>query len=910
MSSLRNLDEFPLGSDDWPNELSRRRFLKLMGASIALASTTACTRNPLEHIVPYQKQPEEIIPGKPLFYATALTLSGYARGVLVESHEGRPTKIEGNPQHPASLGATDVFMQAELLALYDPERSQAVMHEGQISTWDILLGELTTAAQKWKANAGVGLRLLTRHETSPTLLDQIARLLAKYPAAKWHQHEPLAATVAAALCHFDKAEVILSLGADFLSDLKSARDFAQRRRPNESMNRLYVVESTPTLTGSMADHLLVLKPDELEKFARNLPAPIMADLRAHAGRSVVIAGEFESAAVHAVARQLNESLGNIGATVDYISQPANNARELRELISEIDAGAVDTLVILGGNPAYDAPADFEFAQRLPKIPRTIHLGLYQDETAALCHWHAPEAHTLESWSDARVLDGTGTIVQPMIEPLFAGRSRHELLSALLEEAPRSSYEIVRAFWKSLDETSWRKALHDGVIAGPAITASAATPPPISNQNSAISNSLNLLIRPGSRVLDGRYANNAWLQELPDPFTSIVWDNAALVSPTTASRLKLENGDVVRLKFQGRAVNAPVWILPGQADDCVTVTLGYGRTRAGSVGNGVGFNAYALRTSDAPWGGPGLEIEKTGEHHDLVTTQHHWDMHGREEVRVGALEDFRKNPGAIAKPEEPPPTNDESLYPNVAYTGHAWAMSIDLNTCIGCGVCTIACQAENNIPVVGKEQVAMNREMHWIRIDRYYENKPGLTSPRVLHQPVPCMHCENAPCELVCPVAATVHSSEGLNQMVYNRCIGTRYCSNNCPYKVRRFNFLEYDANQFEQRITRKLMRNPDVTVRTRGVMEKCTYCIQRINSVKIETEKANRAIRDGEITPACAQACPTEAIVFGDLNDANSRVAKLRASPLNYGLLAELHTRPRTTYLAKLRNPNSEMEQR
>ncbi len=877
-----------------------------MGASVALASATACTRNPLEHIVPYQRQPEEIIPGQPLFYATALTLAGYARGVLVETHEGRPTKIEGNPQHPASLGATDVFMQAELLTLYDPERSQAVMHDGQISTWDIFLGELS-------AVRGDGLRILTPHETSPTLLNQIARLLAKYSTAKWHVHEPLASDAPRAQYHFDQADVILSLGSDFLGDLKSAREFTKRRQPNESMNRLYVAESTPTLTGAMADHGLILKPDQLEQFARNLPAAIAADLRAHAGKCLVVAGECESPAIHEAARQLNESLGNVGATVEYLPATQNPAHDLHELVTDINAGAVKTLLILGGNPVYDAPADFDFANLLKKVPRVVHLGLYQNETAALAHWHIPEAHPLESWSDARSRDGTATIMQPMIEPLFAGRSRHEILSALLEEAPSNSYEIVRAFWQSQPtsgnfEADWRKALHDGVVLKPARLRADERPTERPEGGPSPTSPLHLLIRPGSRMLDGRYANNAWLQELPDPFTSIVWDNAALVSPATAQRLGLTNGDVINLKFRGRAQQAPIWISPEQADDCVTITLGYGRTRAGSVGNGVGFNAYTLRTSDTLWGGAGLEIEKTGAHHDLVTTRHHWEMHEREQVRVGTLSDFQKNPGAIAKPEEPPPTDDESLYPKVAYTGHAWAMSIDLNTCIGCGVCTIACQAENNIPVVGKEQVAVNREMHWIRVDRYFASEPGLTSPRVLHQPVPCMHCENAPCELVCPVAATVHSSEGLNQMVYNRCIGTRYCSNNCPYKVRRFNFLEYDANRFEQPVTRKLMRNPDVTVRTRGVMEKCTYCIQRINAVKIESEKANRAIRDGEITPACAQACPAEAIVFGDLNDKGSRAAKLRASPLNYGLLAELNTRPRTTYLAKLRNPNPEMQ--
>ncbi|MDQ6912831.1 MAG: 4Fe-4S dicluster domain-containing protein [Verrucomicrobiota bacterium] len=922
MSSLRHFDEFPLGSDNWPDELSRRRFLKLMGASIALAGVAGCTRQPAERIVPYLRQPEEIVPGKPLFYATALTLAGYARGVLVETHEGRPTKIEGNPQHPASLGASDVFMQAELLALYDPERSQAVLHDGQISTWDRFLGELTTAAEAWKRNGGTGLHLLTRHETSLTFLDQVTRLLAKYPGAKWHQYEPLGTNALPANCHFDKAEVILSLGADFLASgplsLRYAREFAVARRPNDVMNRLYAVESTPTLTGSMADHRIILRPDELEQFARDLqsgagsPAAraIAADLRAHAGRSLVVAGEFESAAVHDAARQLNETLGNVGATVDYIPSPSTVAGDLRELVADIESGAVDTLVIVGGNPVYDAPADFEFAKLLPKVARSMHIGLFHNETAEICRWHAPEAHSLESWSDAFAFDGTPTIMQPMIEPLFGGKSRHELLAALLEEAPSSSYEIVRAFWRDKHggadfEQGWRKALHDGLFS--AAAASAVPAPALAQQlEPARSGGLHLLIRPGARLLDGCYANNAWLQELPDPLTKIVWDNSALVSPPTANRLKLENGDVVNLKFRGRSVRAPIWILPGQVDDCVTVTLGYGRTRAGSVGNGVGFNAYALRVSDALWGGAGLEIEKTGEHHDLVTTQHHWNMEGREEIRVGTLADFKERPLEIAKPAEPPPREEETLYPNVVYQGHAWGMAIDLNSCIGCGVCTIACQAENNIPVVGKEQVAMNRDMHWIRVDRYFDGET--TNPRMLHQPVPCMHCENAPCELVCPVAATVHSSEGLNQMVYNRCIGTRYCSNNCPYKVRRFNFLEYDANRFEQPATRKLMRNPNVSVRSRGVMEKCTYCIQRINAVKIESEKANRAIRDGEIMPACAQACPVEAITFGDLNDANSRVAKLKASPLNYGLLAELNTRPRTTYLAKLRNPNPELE--
>ncbi len=944
--------EFPSAASEWPNDWSRRHFLKLMGASFALAGVTGCTRQPLEKIVPYVRQPEELIPGKPLFFATALTLGGYARGVLVETHEGRPTKIEGNPEHSASLGTSDVFMQAELLTLYDPDRSQAVMNKGQIGTWETFLGEIANAAQKWKADGGAGLRLLTRHETSPTFLDQIRRLLAKYPAAKWHEYEPVGSRNAGARYHIDKAEVILSLDADFLSigpaSLRYAREFATAGRAGANggiMNRLYVVEPTPSLTGAMADHRLPLKPNEIEAFAQSVAdsikaqsirseengkaaAEVAGDLRKHAGKCLVVAGESQSSAIHNLVRELNHSLGNVGATVEY-SPPTAVARDLPELAADINAGAVDTLLIIGGNPVYDAPADLEFSKVLAKVPRTVHIGLYREETAELSQWHIPEAHFLEAWSDARAFDGTTTIMQPMIEPLFAGRSRHEVIACLLEEAPASDYDIVRAFWQAQHpaadfERVWRKSLHDGVIAQ---TARARPPGPpqkvAANPTSNVTTAsfgapsgralppdagatMHLLIRPSAQTYDGRFANNAWLQEFPNPLTKIVWDNAALISSSIAGRMKLENGEVVNLKFRGRSVRAPIWILPGQANDCVTVHLGYGRTQAGSIGSGLGFDAYALRTSDAPWGGAGLEIEKTGDHHDLVTTQHHWNMEGRNQVRVGSLSEFQKQPSAITKTDEPAPPRGDTLYNNVIYNGHAWGMAIDLNTCIGCGACTIACQAENNIPVVGKEQVAAGREMHWIRVDRYYQG--DIADPETFHQPVPCMHCENAPCELVCPVAATVHSEEGLNQMVYNRCIGTRYCSNNCPYKVRRFNFLEYDADRFEAPRVRKLMRNPDVSVRSRGVMEKCTYCVQRINAVKLDAQKANRTIRDGEITPACAQACPAEAIVFGDINDPNSRVAKLKRTPLNYGLLEELNTRPRTTYLAKLRNPNPELE--
>ncbi len=924
--------EFPDGTSEWLDPLSRRSFLKLMSASIALAGVGACTRQPLRPIVPYVRQPEELIAGRPLFFATALTFAGYARGALVETHEGRPTKIEGNPDHPASLGASDIFMQAEILVLYDPDRSQAVIEDGQISTWDSFLGYLNSLSQAWKSNRGAGLGVLTRHETSPTFRDQMERLLSKYPAAVWHEYEPILTNIPSAVYHFDRAEIILSIGADFLSagpaSLIQQRDFAAARRVTgrpQGMNRLYVVESTPSLTGAMADHRIPLGPNEIADLLREIrtgleqngsnPLPaqdkvvsaLVGDLRQSAGKSLVIAGPHEAPAIQEFTRWCNELLGNVNVTVDYLS-PDLRRPDLGELVEEINAGRVETLLIIGGNPVYDAPADLEFAKALAKVPNSIHIDLYANETAEHCRWHIPEAHALESWSDACAFDGTATITQPVIEPLFAGRSRHQLLAAVLEEAPAESYDIVRGFWQKQHPTAdfekiWRKSLHDGIVTGWQVTAQGSSA--VDSHRSApvaSTGGLNLLIRADPHIGDGRFSNNAWLQELPKPLTKLVWDNAALVSPATAERFHLANEDVVELKYRGREVHAPVWILPGQADDCVTVHLGYGRRRAGNIGSGIGFNANELRMSDALWGGPGLQIEKTGRRQTLVTTQHHYSMEDRQLIRTGTVAEYGKDPASITRTDELPPAKSDTLYRNYSYQGLAWGMAIDLNTCIGCSACTIACQAENNIPVVGKEQVAAGREMHWIRVDRYYRGE--VQNPATFHQPVPCMQCEDAPCELVCPVGATVHSEEGLNQMVYNRCVGTRYCSNNCPYKVRRFNFLEYDVNRFEARPPLKLMRNPDVTVRTRGVMEKCTYCVQRINAVKIDAETANRPIRDGEITPACAQACPAEAIVFGNINDPNSRVAKLKASPLNYALLQELNTRPRTTYLAKLTNPN------
>jgi MoCo/4Fe-4S cofactor protein with predicted Tat translocation signal len=916
--------EFPPLASEWPNDVSRRHFLKLMGASFALAGLNGCTRQPLEKIVPYVKQPEELIPGKPLYFATALTLGGYARGVLVESHEGRPTKIEGNPEHPASLGASDVFMQAELLALYDPDRSKAVMNGGEVATWDEFLAMIAGERKKWQESAGTGLRLLTGHITSPTLLDQLAALLKEFPSAKWHAYEPLATTAVSPFYNLAKADVIVSIGDDFLgpgpAQLKYVRDFASRRRAAGSamnFNRLYVAESTPTITGARADHRFALAPSALREFGAAIAggdtssrwsAAVLEDLRKHPGASLILVGDSLPNELRQFARIWNQPL--------QVAEPVvSNAHSIEDLARDLEGGKIEAIVILGGNPAYDAPTDLEFGKKLAAVPLRVRFGLCEDETSALCQWHIPEAHTLETWSDARAFDGTATIMQPLIEPLYGGKSAHELVAALVGGPLTNGYEIVRESWqkrRSSDdfEKFWRKSLHDGVVAQDGIPSrpgpeALVTALAIESRKPILAG-LELLIRPDPHIQDGRFANNAWLQELPKPFTKLTWDNAALISPAMAQRLQLTNEEVVELRYRGRSVRAPVWILPGQSDDCVTVHLGYGRSRAGRAGDGVGFDAYALRPADALWGGPGLEIVKTDERHTLATTQQHQSMEGRDLVRVGTFAEFQLHPAAIAQGGEPPPAPDESLYLPVKYKGHAWGMVIDLGTCIGCNVCTIACQAENNIPVVGKEEVSRGREMHWIRVDNYFEGEPE--HPDLHFQPVPCMHCENAPCELVCPVAATVHSSEGLNEMVYNRCIGTRYCSNNCPYKVRRFNFLEYDRNKFEQAGVLDLLRNPDVTVRTRGVMEKCTYCVQRINRTRIDAENQNRPIRDGEIIPACAQACPAEAITFGDINDLQSRVSKRKASELNYGLLAELNTRPRTTYLAKLRNPNPALE--
>jgi len=944
--------EFPAGADQWQNSVSRRSFLKLMGASLALGGLTACSSYDLEKIVPYVEQPEDVVPGgKPLFFATAMQLRGVAVGLLAESHQGRPTKLEGNPQHPASLGATSAIGQATVLNLYDPDRSQEITQNGSPATWDNFLAALNAQL----SGGGAGLRILTETITSPSLAALLQAVLDKYPQAQWHQYEPLntdnvrrGAMLAFGqdvnpVYDFSQADVILSLDNDFMGAgpgaVRYARDFSDKRRvreQNAAMNRLYVVETTPTVTGGIADHRLALRPSMILSFAQALAAQLgleiaapaelvdvpanwltalAEDLQANAGRSLVVAGDNQPAEVQAIVHAINEALGNVGQTVTYTeplsTDPVDQTESLQTLVDEMNAGQVDTLLIIDANPLYSAPADFNFADALGKVGFTARLGMHVDETSARCQWQIPARHYLESWGDARAFDGTITMEQPLIEPLYSqSKSPYQLFSAMLGQPDVTNYDLVRDYWAGempADfETFWKQARHDGFIAD-----SALSPVSVSVDVAAVKTAIEAVessaggleidFRPDPSVWDGRYANNGWLQELPKPHNKLTWDNAAYISPATAEQLGVTTGDVITLALNGRSVDAPVWIMPGQAKDAISLSLGYGRTQVGQVGNGVGVNAYLLRASDTLWSGAGLSATKTSQTYALATTQNHFLMEDRAPVRTGTLAQFAANPD-FAQYEEHIPSN-LTLMPQYDYTGHAWGMVVDLSVCNGCNACVTACQAENNIPVVGKEQVINGREMQWIRIDTYFDG--NIDAPDAYHQPVMCQHCEQAPCEVVCPVGATNHDHEGLNVMVYNRCIGTRYCSNNCPYKVRRFNFLHFADETTEQF---KMQRNPDVTVRTRGVMEKCTYCVQRISEARIKAKNNNSTIADGEVVTACQAACPMHAIVFGNINDPDSEVSRAKEEPHNYGLLTQTGTRPRTSYLARLNNPSPALE--
>ncbi len=914
---LRTLlrDEFPAGAASWPTDVSRRRFLELMGASLALAGLAGCYRPPREHLVPYLDIPENLVPGQPQRYATAMPWQGFARGILVETHDGRPTKIEGNPDHPDSLGATDVVTQAAVLGLYDPARSAQPRHHGLPASWAGFDQNWREQHARLEANRGAGFALVTEPTTSPTFLRLVHALLDRWPRARWYQHTSLprpddAAGLLAA--DLTTATTVFAVHCDLFTALpgsiRFARDWTAHRRQNPHV-RLHVAEPSPTVTGAMADHRLPVTPvacaqllaaiaDQLE--AGRPTHPIARDLHAAGPRGLCLVGAELGADAQALGRRINRALDTTVRRAPANPRSDDDPRvsgDLATLLDDLDRNALDTVAFLDVNPVHTSPRGADLARRLAELPSCLHHGLHFDETARACRWHLPAAHFLESWGDLRASTGHATLLQPAITPWLATRPAVVLLDQLSRGSPRfDDHGIVRATWPA--DAPWTSWLRRGLVSedqrqpAPATRRTVAAPSPPAAAAAPGDGAPIVVFHPSRYLADGRWSTNAWLQELPDPFSRLCWGNAAWIGPDLARRHGLKAGDHVRLTRGDHSLELPVWIQPGQAGNCVTLHLGHGRRLAGAAADH-GVDVFPFAPTDGRNWSALTGFAPTGRHTALVSTQDHFDMHDRHLVRVV--------PPAKAgeRVEEPPPAAHASFFPAEHPKGeYAWAMAIDLRACLGCQACVIACQAENNIPVVGPEQVALGREMHWIRVDRYYSGPAE--SPRLLHQPVPCMHCENAPCELVCPVGATVHSSEGLNDMVYNRCVGTRYCSNNCPYKVRRFNFLDFRPPADSPVHAR---HNPRVTVRERGVMEKCTYCVQRINSARRDAGAAQRRITDGELQTACQQVCPTRAIVFGDKDDPHSAVSALRAHPLHYRLLRELNTQPRTTYLARVIAP-------
>jgi len=975
--------EFP--DDDWDRlpPATRRQFLKVMGASLAFAGLAGC-RWPEEEIVPFAHRPEGRTPGVPQQYATSLEVGGTSFGVLATSYDGRPIKLEGNPLHPDSLGGLSAQGQAAILELYDPDRSRRVVYReaGQdfVKTWD----DFVSSVGDRVADSGAGLAVLSRATSSPTM-DRLRRLFRESLSdASWFEYEPVSrdsereglhqlyGEALRPVLNLAAARVIACFDADPLFDHPSAvaqtRVFSEHRAPSDEMSRLYAVETGYSTTGGRADHRLaiaaslvpaVLAQVAHQLFARHhlaIPAGagelvarlteaqggvdaefvrlLADDLANHKGQALVVVGPRQAPEVHALAALVNDALESIGGPLAYTSDGAaerpSHLQAIRLLGDRMRSGQVTTLVVLGGNPVYDAPADIEFTEALTEVKTSIHLSLFDDETSRQCSWHLPQAHALESWGDGRSWDGTWTCQQPLIEPLYGGRTAIEIVAAVLGQKVAKGFDLVRTTMnESLGaqnfESSWRRALHDGLVAD---SATGTVEPRISGESlgqiadglgtllggdapTTDALELNLVIDP--KVGDGGWANNAWLQELPDAMTKITWDNAVLMSPVTARELDVRADDVVTLTTADAAIDVPVCVLPGHAKNSLTLSLGYGRTAAGQVGDGVGANAYALRRSVSPSHVSGVRVRKTGRQHQLATTQDHHaiDMIGFEArnlriatlVREASLDEYLAHPEVIQHMSHHPPL--VSLWREKTYEGEQWGMAIDLNACTGCNACVVACQAENNIPVVGREQVINQREMHWIRVDRYFKTPDGVApedveDAQVVMQPMTCVQCENAPCEQVCPVAATQHTEDGINAMVYNRCVGTRYCSNNCPFKVRRFNFFNYHKNLAE---ISQMQHNPEVTVRSRGVMEKCTFCVQRIENARIAARNDSRPLADGEITPACAQTCPARAIHFGNLNDPHSAVAAHHEDARSYATLAELNIKPRTVYMARLRNP-------
>jgi Fe-S-cluster-containing dehydrogenase component len=977
--------ESPLhaGAAEHSDGVARRTFLQLLGTA-ALAGAAACTRPPAEKILPYTRQPVDLTPGVPQHYATSFTQGGFATGLLVTSWEGRPTHISGNPDHPISRGACGVFEQASLLQLYDPHRAKTFSFRGAPNTWKGFLQAVKAREAGWEKNGGRGLAFLLEPNASP-LRTHLRHLIAqRFPEASFDVYDPVGANEEASgaqlafgeafRTHHDltHADVVLSLGEDFLgagpAQLKDAREFSRRRVPGPRMNRLYIAEDRLSITGMNADHRLPLKPSAFAAFTlavaaelardvrfrvlaplatlagsglseaqRGWAREVAADLARSAGRCLVLAGHDQPAAIHGMALALNAALGNFGETVSALpvagDAQGRGPRGLKDLAERIRAGAVDTLVVTAFNPVYSAPVDLEWAAVLSKVPMSVYHGLYEDETAEKSTWFLPATHSLECWSDAQSVDGTTSAVQPLVTPLFNSTSEVELLGAFVPAlSDLKPYQVLKAYWKNqLGETDfenrWEQALGHGVFPTP--LPSAFVPRP---RLEALLTALQGLSppRPGlelhfvrdEKVRDGRFANNAWLQELPDPVTKLTWGNAALLGPTTAAARNLRSGDRVRLELEGRALELPVLVAPGTVDGCVVLPLGYGRSGAELVARGVGVNAGVLRTTAQFTFASGVQLTPLGNRSALAVTQEHWSLapsateassaHGTGAVSTNktaarpiALQTTLDELQSASQELESLRGPVNKLYQAVpeSKSPYQWGMAVDLSRCTGCSACVVACQSENNIPVVGKEGVLRSREMHWLRVDRYFEGPPE--NPSTVPQPMACVHCEKAPCEYPCPVNATVHSDEGLNEMVYNRCVGTRYCANNCPYKVRRFNYLQYNGDLSH---TERMGKNPDVTVRARGVMEKCTYCVQRIERARIDSRLEGRTLRDGELKSACQQACSAEAIVFGNLADKSSKVSALHADARRYDVLHELGTQPRTAYLVRVKNPNPAME--
>jgi MoCo/4Fe-4S cofactor protein with predicted Tat translocation signal len=1002
--------ETPPSDESW--HVSRRGLLGAMTATFALVGAEGC-RRPIEKIVPYTKMPEDVIPGVPSHYATVIQRRGDALGLIVESHEGRPTKIEGNESQPSSLGGADLVAQATILDLYDPERSTTPLKGDKPATWADFEGELSAKLAGFDADQGARLRLLMPPTLSPTVLRMRAALAQRFPKARVHTWSAVSdsnlregariafGTPVNTVYLYDRARVIVSLDSDFLQtesgNVRATRMFATGRRmrsAHDPMGRLYVVEPAMTTTGMNADHRLRLPASDIERYAHALVAElaksgvtvgdelqqraaksgaegiapkwiaaVAKDLAANKGRAVVVVGSRQPASLHALGHAINAALGAPGACLLHagVADPdeLDAATDIKALTDAIANNQVEALVVLGGNPAYDAPADVAFAEKLSKVPFSVHASLFVDETSSKCTWHLPRAHAYESWGDARSLDESVAVQQPLIAPLYDGRSDIELLALMARAPEKTAHEAVGntvrtailgvhgltscgpASATAIEcrdpsgnavpirtndlEREWSRVLALGVATRPRSPMAPLAVRPADVAAAIDRRTVPARVGPGSlevtfapcpKMVDGSHANNTWLQELPDPVTKLVWDNAAIVSPATARALGIASKDVIKIAVGDRSIVAGAWVVPGQADNTIALTLGWGRTKAGRIGNDRGFDVHPIRTSQALGFAVGAQVAKTGsDPYFFAQTQEHDSTEGRPIAHEATLAEYKQKPNFAEL--DSPPARALPLWNQQDYSkGHQWGMSIDLNACTGCNACVIACMAENNVPVVGKLEVWRGREMHWLRMDRYWVEDPKLGAtaedPLAINEPLMCVHCEEAPCENVCPVNATTHGPEGLNEMVYNRCIGTRYCANNCPYKVRHFNYLNWHNDAVWKETgglpeSLQMQQNPNVTVRFRGVMEKCTYCVQRIQSSKIRAKREYRELKDQEIRTACQQTCPAEAIVFGDINDPNSLVTRWSRTDRRFGLLQELGTRPRTTYLGKVRNPNPEM---